>query len=163
MPDQFSMDPAALRSIALAALIKLGGIFAMCALALGGAALASRYLQDQPTFTAERLSPNISKLNPVEGFKRVFGKAAFASFSKSMIKFAVVGGALASALWPHDAQLERISLMDPAALLPYVQQRAVSLMISLASAAALIAVVDYIFTRQSYMQRLRMSKREIKE
>ena len=163
MPDQFSTDGDALRGIALAIIVKVCGIFSLAGLALGGAALASRYLQDQPTFTADRLSPKLDKLNPAEGFKRVFGKAAFASFSKSLIKLGVVGACLVSALWPHDASLERISLMDPSALLPFVQGRAVSLMISLVSAAAIIAAVDYVFTRQSYMNRLKMSRREIKE
>jgi len=163
MPDQFSTGSDALRGIAMSLLIKVGGILSLAGLAFASAALASRYLQDQPTFTAERLSPKLNKLNPAEGFKRVFGKAAFAQFTKSLIKLAVVGAALMSALWPHDASLERISLMDPAALLPFVQERSVSLMISLVSAAALIAAVDYIFTRQSYMNRLKMSRREIKE
>ena len=53
--------------------------------------------------------------------------------------------------------------MDPSALLPFVQERSVSLMISLVSAAAFIAAVDYVFTRQSYMNKLKMSRREIKE
>src|SRR6185295_16881380 len=163
MPEQFSTDGDALRGIALTVMIKVGGIFSLAGLALGSAALASRYLQDQPTFTAERLSPKLDKLNPAEGFKRVFGKAAFASFTKSLIKLCVVGACLVSALWPHDASLERISLMDPSALLPFVQERSVSLLISLVSAAAIIAAVDYVFTRQSYMDKLKMSRREIKE
>ncbi len=116
-----------------------------------------------PTFTAERLTPKLDKLNPVEGFKRVFGKAAVAAFLKSLAKLALVGAVLAWALWPHDAALEHMPLLDPAALLPYVQDRAVSMLIALASAAALLAVVDYVFTRQSYMKRQRMSRREIKE
>jgi flagellar biosynthetic protein FlhB len=163
MPDQFSTGADALRGISIGILLKIGGIVSLAGLALTGAALASRYLQDQPTFTAERLSPKLDKLNPAEGFKRVFGKAAFASFTKSLIKLGVVGAALMASLWPHDASLERISLMDPSALLPYVQERSVSLMISLVSAAVIIAVVDYVFTRQSYMNRLKMSPREIKE
>jgi flagellar biosynthesis protein FlhB len=48
-------------------------------------------------------------------------------------------------------------------LLPFVQDKAVSMMIAMTSAAALLAGVDYIFTRQSYMKRLKMSRREIKE
>ncbi|MFT3726247.1 MAG: flagellar biosynthesis protein FlhB [Terricaulis sp.] len=163
MPDQFSTDPRALEAIGMSVVLKVMGVLSMAALALGGASLASRYLQDQPTFTAERLSPKFDKLNPFEGFKRIYGKAAFASFSKSLLKFAIVGGAMAMALWPKDASLERISLMDPAALLPWVQQRSVSLLIWLASAAAVLAAVDYIFTRQSYMNKLKMSRREIKE
>jgi flagellar biosynthetic protein FlhB len=163
MPDQYSTEGDSLRGIALGVLIKVAGIFSLSGLALASAALASRYVQDQPTFTAARLAPKLDKLNPAEGFKRVFGKAAFASFTKSLVKLCVVGAALTSALWPRDASLERISLLDPTALLPYVQDRAVSLMVSLVSAAAVIAAADYIFTRQSYMDRLKMSRREVKE
>ena len=163
MPDQFSTEADSLRGIAMGVMLKVGGIFGLAGLALAAAALASRYLQDQPTFTAGRLAPKLDKLNPAEGFKRIFGKAAFSSFAKSLIKLAVVGGALVMALWPKDAALERISLMDPSALLPWVQSRAVSLLMSLVSAAAIIALVDYIFTRQSYMNRLKMSRRELKE
>ncbi|MES1156334.1 MAG: flagellar biosynthesis protein FlhB [Alphaproteobacteria bacterium] len=162
-PDQFSTDPASLMRIGVAVSVKAMGIFGMVALALGLAGLAARYLQDQPTFTAERLSPKFDKFDPVKGFKRVFGKAAFATFLKSMVKFIVVGAALASALWPKDAELQRISLLDPAALLPFVKDKAVGMLIAMTSAAALLAAVDYVFTRQSYMKRLRMSRREIKE
>jgi flagellar biosynthetic protein FlhB len=162
-PAQYSTEPAALEAIAGQIGLKLLAIFGLMCLALGGAGLAARYIQDRPTFTGEKLSPKAEKLNPVEGFKRVFGKAAFASFLKSLAKLAVVGGAMLWALWPRDATLENTALLDPAALLPYVQDRVVAMLIALASASALIAVVDYVFTRQSYMKRQRMSRREIKE
>ncbi len=163
MPDQFSADPGSLRAIMIGVGVKLLAVFGLVALTLAVAGIGSRYLQDQPTFTGERLTPKLDKLNPIEGFKRVFGKAAVAAFVKSLAKLALVGAVLAWTLWPHDAELERISLMDPAALLPFVKERAVSMLIALASAAALLAAIDYVFTRQSYMQRMRMSRREIKE
>jgi len=162
-PDQFSSDPSALMRLGVAVSVKAMGIFGMVAVALGLAGLAARYLQDRPTFTAERLAPKLDKLSPAKGFQRVFGKAAGAAFLKSMVKLVVVGVALMSALWPKDADLQRISLLDPAALLPFVKGKAVSMLIAMTSAAALLAAVDYVFTRQSYMKRLRMSRREIKE
>lgn len=163
MPDQLSADPGALRSISGALAIRLMAIFALAALALAVAAFAARYVQDRPTFTGERLTPKLDKLDPVKGFKRVFGKAAVAAFLKSLAKLAVVGAALAWTLWPHDAELERISLLDPSALLPFVKERVVAMMLALASAAAVIAAVDYVATRQSYMKRMRMSRRELKD
>lgn len=163
MPDALSSDPAALKSIAMAVGIRIAGILALAMLALAGAGVAARYLQDKPTFTAERLTPKLDKLNPAKGFERVFGKAAVASFLKSLAKLGIVGAALVYALWPRDASLERIGLMDPAALLPYLRDRAVSMMIALVSAAAVLAAIDYIFTRQSYMNKMKMSRREIKE
>lgn len=163
MADQYGTDSGSLQHMAFAIVIKALGIFAFAALALAAAALAARYLQDRPTFTGQRLTPSMDKLDPVKGFKRVFGKAAASSFLKSLAKLALVGAALVWSLWPHDAALENMPTLDPAALLPYVRDRAVSMMMALAGAAAVLAAVDYIFTRQSYMTRQKMSRREIKE
>ena len=163
MPDQYSAQPGALEAIMGQIGLKLLAIFGMLCLALAAAGVASRYIQDKPTFTGERLTPKLEKLNPIEGFKRVFGKAAVSSFLKSLAKLGVVGAVMLWALWPKDSTLENLSMLDPAALLTYVQDRVVVMLIALASASALIAVADYVFTRQSYMKRQRMSPREIKE
>jgi flagellar biosynthetic protein FlhB len=163
MPDQYSAEPGSLMALAGRVSLKTMAILSLVMLALAAAGIASRYMQDRPTFTGERLTPKISKLNPIEGFKRVFGKQAAASFLKSLAKLGIVGAAMVWALWPNDAVLENISLLDPAALLPFVKDRVVAMLIALVSAAAVLAVIDYIFTRQSYMKRLKMSRREIKE
>ena len=163
MPDQFSSAPGSLSAIAFSIILKLGAIFGLACLGLAAASIAARYLQDQPTFTGERLNPKLDKLNPIEGFKRVFGKQAGATFLKSLAKLIVVGAVMAWVLWPHDAELQLISLLDPSALLPFVQDRVVAMLIAMACAAALIAAVDYVFARQSYMKRMRMTRREIKE
>jgi len=163
MPDQYAAEPGLLRAVMGDVGARLVAVFALMLLALGAAGLAARYVQDRPTFTGKRLEPKLEKLNPAEGFKRVFGKQAFAAFLKSLAKLAIVGAALVWALWPHDASLERISLLDPRALLPFVQERAVAMLMAMAGAAAVLAAIDYVFTRQSYMKRQRMSRREIKE
>jgi flagellar biosynthesis protein FlhB len=163
MPNQYAAEPGALMAVMAAVSLKTMAIFALVMLAFAAAGIAARYIQDRPTFTGERLTPKLNKLNPIEGFKRVFGKQAGAQFLKSLAKLAIVGAAMVWALWPHDAVLENISLLDPAALLPFVQDRVVAMLIALVSAAAALAAIDYVFTRQSYMKRMRMSRREIKE
>lgn len=163
MPDQLSTDPRSLTIIMGAIGIKLLAIFGLTAIALAISSIAARYLQDRPTFTAERLQPKLDKLNPIEGFKRTFGKQAFATFVKSLAKLVLVGAVLGWVLWPRDAVIENMSLLEVGALLPWIQDRVVAMLMALASAAALLAAVDYVFTRQSYMERMKMSRREIKE
>ncbi|UPT61627.1 MAG: flagellar biosynthesis protein FlhB [Hyphomonadaceae bacterium JAD_PAG50586_4] len=163
MPDQLSTDPRSLIAIMGAVGLKLMAIFGLTAVALAVSGIAARYLQDRPTFTAERLQPKLDKLNPIEGFKRTFGKQAFATFVKSLAKLVLVGAVLGWILWPRDAVIENMSLLDVGALLPWIQDRVVAMLLALASAAALLAAVDYVFTRQSYMERMKMSRREIKE
>ncbi|MET0183110.1 MAG: flagellar biosynthesis protein FlhB [Caulobacterales bacterium] len=162
-PEQFSTDPGALRRLALEIFLKIAGILGGAMLAFSLAGVAARYVQDQPTFTGEKLSPKLDKVNPIEGMKRVFGKQAFAQFVKSLAKFAIVGAALVWALWPHDASLSNLSLLDPMAILPYVKDKAVAMMVALAGATLVIAIIDYVTTRQSYMHKLKMSRRELKE
>lgn len=162
-PQAFSTDANAMRAMAKALTFKFVVFFTFAAGALALAAIAARYVQDRPTFTAERLNPKLDKLNPIQGFSRVFGKAAVATFLKSLAKFLLVGGVLVYALWPRNAELQTLANVDPNAILPLVRDKAVSMLLALSVAAAMLAGVDYVFTRQSYMKRQRMSRREIKE
>jgi flagellar biosynthesis protein FlhB len=163
MPAQMSAEPSALVSAFAAIGLRLMVIFGFVALAFAAAGLISRYLQDKPTFNGEKLSPKLEKLNPVEGFKRVFGETALATFLKSVAKLVFVGAVLAWALWPQSGEIEEIGLLDPAALMPYIQDRAVAMLMALASASAFLAGIDYLFTRQAYMKRQRMSPQELKQ
>jgi len=159
----FSTSPQALLGLSATILMKVAALMGLAALAFTLAALSARYVQDAPTFTGARLEPKLDKLDPIKGFGRIFGKQAVASFLKSLAKLIIVGGAVGWALWPHDASLERMSLLAPAAILPLVKEKAVALMMAVVLATALVALIDYVATRQSYMQRQKMSRREIKE
>ena len=161
--DQFSTDGPSLLRLYVAVGVRVLGAVGIVALALMGAGLAARFVQDRPAWSTQRLQPKLDRINPLEGAKRVFGQQAFGTFVKTTLKFAIVGGAVLWSLWPHDGTLAMMPLMDIAALGPYVQKRAVSLLIACTSAAALIAAVDYFFVRQAHMKRLRMTKQELKD
>ena len=162
-PHEIALDPRALQKLAGQIGMIVFAALGLTALAMMAAGIASRYMQDRPTFTAERLKPTLDKIDPIKGFGRVFGAAAVAQFLKSLAKLVVVGAALTWALWPTDATLETLPFLDIAALLPLAQERATAMLVALVVAAAVIAAIDYIATRQSYMKRQRMSRRDIKD
>ncbi|MDX2233981.1 MAG: flagellar biosynthesis protein FlhB [Hyphomonadaceae bacterium] len=143
--------------------LRVGAAVGLFALALAGAGLAARFVQDRPAWSPSRLAPKMERINPLEGAKRVFGPQAAGNFLKTALKFAIVGGAVAWSLWPRDGVLAMMPLLDVAALGPYVLDRAVQLLIACTVAAALIAVVDYMFVRQAYIKRLRMTRHELRE
>lgn len=135
----------------------------MAALALVVAGIAARFVQDQPAWSAKRLEPKLERLNPFEGAKRVFGKQAAGAFAKTLLKFTIVGVAVTWSLWPRDGTLENLPTLDVAAIGPLMRERAISLLIACTCAAAGIAVIDYVFTRQAHHKRLRMTRHELKE
>ncbi len=127
------------------------------------AAAASRFVQDKPTLSGERLKPQLGRLNPIEGAKRLFGGESFANFLKSSAKLVLVGGVAAWALWPRDALYTEAGLLDPAALLAAAQDRVIALIAAALIAFTVVAAADYFYVRMTYMQRQRMSRQEVKD
>src|SRR5699024_2027320 len=55
------------------------------------ASLIINYLQVGFLFTTKPLEPKFSRINPIEGFKRIFSKKAFVELGKSIIKILLIG------------------------------------------------------------------------
>jgi flagellar biosynthetic protein FlhB len=158
-----STDPDALRDLYLQIGLKVGAALGLFMLILCAAAIASRMAQDQPTFTGAKLKPDLNKLDPIKGFSRVLGPQAFGNFGKAAAKLVIVGSAAAWALWPHADSIAADAARDLTAFWPVVQERSLRLLGACLASFALIAVADYVFTRHAYMQKLKMSRHEMKE
>lgn len=135
--------------------------FACLILMLAG--IASRFIQDKLVFTSERMKPQLDRLNPIEGFKRVFGMEALAQFIKSAAKFIVVGAVVAVVLWPHDARLENLALLDVTGIVALMADKTAALLIACVIAVIFIAIADYFYTRFNHRKRLRMSQYDLKQ
>src|SRR5690606_14970875 len=55
------------------------------------AGLAANFAQTGFVFSTESLNPSLGKLNPVEGFKRIFSRRALIELLKSLLKIILVG------------------------------------------------------------------------
>lgn len=158
-----TLDGDTLRDLYLDLGVKVGAALGLFFLTVSLAAIGSRLIQDQPTWAPEKLKPSLDKLNPVKGFERILGPAAWGNFAKAILKLVIVGAAGAWALWPRDSSLATTPLRDLSVFWEIAQERTTALLGALIAAFAVIAAVDYFFTRQAYMKRMRMSRHELKE
>ncbi len=109
------------------------------------------------------LAPNFSRLNPVNGFKNVFGPQSIFNLGKSLAKVAIVGGVVAVALLPDLTHLGA-SVGTNAATLGHLMSAGVTGVAERAAIAyLLIGVVDYVWQRRRYEKSLKMSKEEVKQ
>src|SRR6185312_9068367 len=81
-PDQFDLSNGGgvglMRQMLVAALPIIGGVMLAASLAgVGGNLIQHGFL-----FTAERMKPDLSRLSPAEGFKRLFGLDGLVQFLK---------------------------------------------------------------------------------
>lgn len=162
-PHTMSVDPSGLMTLVQSVVWRVGLVVAFAFLLLAGAGLAGHLIQTGFLFTTEKMNPKLSKLNPVDGAKRMFGPQGIANFLKGMGKMTLVAAAAFLVVWPKRDMLAELPAVDLAALLTIVRDSAVQLMLAALAAYAVIAALDFLFQRQNFMKRNRMSRRELRD
>ena len=127
------------------------------------AAIAGNIVQHRLVWSGEQLKPKLSKISPLAGAKRVFGKQAAANFAKGVFKVAALGAVMSAVLWPERHRLEAMVRFDPAAILGVTTSLILQLLGAVVAMLALVAIADYFFQYRQWFERQKMSLREMKE
>ncbi len=115
----------------------------------------------RPSFTA--LKPDIRRINPMSGFKNLFGSRIAFETGKALSKVAVVGAVAAMALLPQLTNLGANVGTTPGALGRLMSSSAMSIAQRAAIAYLLIGVIDLVWQRRRHEKSLKMTKEEVKE
>ena len=127
------------------------------------AAIAGNMLQHRLVWSGESLKPKLSKISPMAGAKRIFGKQAVANFAKGLFKVIALGSVMTAILWPERHRLESMLHFDPAAILGVAVSLTLHLMGAVVAMLAVVAIADYFFQYRQWYERQKMSLREMKE
>jgi flagellar biosynthetic protein FlhB len=134
---------------------------------LGASALAgvsANILQHQGfLWSPEKLAPDFSRVSPLSGLKRMFGVDGLVQFLKTLLKLVVTVWVAWSVLSPHGRELPNLAAMDPMSVLIFARKLLVALITAVLTFLALTGALDWIWQRQRFQQRMRMSREEIKE
>lgn len=133
----------------------------MAATMLAGA--GGNIVQSGFLWTTDKLKPEWSRVSPIKGFGRIFGPDGLAQFVKTFLKVLATGVIAWIALKPHAAEFAGMAALHPAAVLPAATKIAGSLMIGILSFLAVVAGIDWLWQRQRFAQKMRMSREELKE
>ena len=127
------------------------------------AAAAINYAQVGILFTTEPLQMKLSKIDPIQGFKRIYSLRALVEFIKSILKILFVGAVTFSFLYFN---LQEILILSQ---VPIVESLEVifNLMINIGLVGGLVLIIlsvfDYMYQKYDYEKQLRMSKQDIKD
>lgn len=127
------------------------------------AAVAGNLIQHRFVFSTESLAPKFSKVSPVAGFSRVFGKQAFANFIKGLFKVIALGAVMVAVLWPERHRLDAMLHFDPAVILGTSVTLTLQVMSAVVAMLTAVAIGDYVFQYRSWYERQKMSLQEIKD
>lgn len=143
--------------------LMLIGVLGVPLLLLLIAGVGSNLIQHRLVFSTEPLKPKFSKLSPVAGFSRLFGKQAGANFLKGLFKVIALGTVMVLVLWPERDRVDAMVRFDPMSILHITQTISVHLMGTVVAMLAVVATLDYLFQYRQWFERQKMSLEEIKE
>jgi len=128
--------------------------------AIAGA--AGNLMQTGLLWAPSKLAPELSKLDPMQGLKRLFGMENLINFLKSLAKLGAVAGLTWMVLKPRLKELQAMPGLDPAAILPLSTEVLRTLLFAVLAFSAALAGLDWFLARQRFMARMRMTREEVK-
>ncbi len=126
-------------------------------------AFLSNYLQVGSLLAFEAIRPKFSKINPIEGFKRLFSAQAAMELAKSILKLMVVSWIAYVTIKGELNNLPSLLDSTPGQIQTYLFSVAGVLFKRTCMVMLILAVLDYLFQRWEFEKNLKMTKQEVKE
>lgn len=126
-------------------------------------AFMSNYLQFKFQVTTKPLQPKFSKLNPINGFKRMFSLNSLMELLKSIIKIIFIGYIAYSILSAHMNDIFLIYDMSMQQSLSLMYEIVLELLLKVCVMFAVLAAADYIYQKWKFRDDNKMTKQEIKD
>jgi flagellar biosynthetic protein FlhB len=113
--------------------------------------------------SAEALKPDPKRINPLSGFKNLFGMHFIFESLKTVVKFAVVGAIASIVLFGQLDELGALVGLSPDELLTRGSDTVLTIAQRAGMAYLVIAAVDFAWQRYRHEKQLKMDKEEVKQ
>lgn len=132
-------------------------------LAVSVAGIAGSVICGGVTMTLTPLKPKGSSINPIKGFKKLFGLDSLVRLLTSIVKLIFVSGIVYFYLKSRIEEVAAIRWAWDDEILHKICQLIMGLCIRVCIGLFLIALADLIYQKWKYIKDLKMSKQEVKE
>ncbi|TMW73228.1 flagellar biosynthesis protein FlhB [Alteribacter natronophilus] len=127
------------------------------------AAVFSNYIQVGFLYAPEAIRMKLSKINPINGFKRIYSVRALVEFLKSMLKITLVGLVTFAVIWFAMDDLMKLSLYSTGDSIRLVGNLTIIMGLAAAFLLVFLSVPDYLYQKYDHEKNIRMSKQEVKD
>ncbi|ELT99973.1 hypothetical protein CAPTEDRAFT_189985, partial [Capitella teleta] len=125
-------------------------------------AIIGNIMQFGLLFAPEGIKPDISKISPVGGMKKIFAMKNLVEFFKSVIKILFLTFVVYYVIYSSLGDMVNMPYCGRECILPVTGYLLKKLLLYAVIAFVIIAVLDYMFERYNFMKQNRMAKDEVK-
>ncbi len=126
-------------------------------------AVLSNLFQNGPVFSTEKIAADITRLDPIKGLANLFSKQMLAQTVKSILKVALIGLIAFLEIKKAMGHLLPLINQEPWPILMFMAHTAYLIFLKSAILVAVLAAVDYGFQRWQFMEKMKMTKQELKD
>ena len=126
-------------------------------------AFLANYLQIGFIFSTDALIPKFSKINPLEGIKRLFSLQSWVELVKAILKVVIVGWVAFSIVLKELPHMTPLLDQSPGQILLYTGKISFDIFWKSCLVMMFLAAMDYLFQRWEWQRSLKMTKQEVKE
>lgn len=114
-------------------------------------------------FAMEPITPNLNKIDPIAGFKRLFSMRSVVETVKNMIKLAIIGGVAYATLIAEFPKMMMLADASIGVILAFIGKTSYDIVMRVALVLAILAILDYLYNRYEHEKKLKMTKQEVKD
>lgn len=126
-------------------------------------AIAASVVQFGFLFQTESMKPELSKLNPLSGVKRLFSMRSLTELLKGIVKISIVAVAAFLVLRPEMGGLDSLPGTDAESIISRVWELSLHVLIAVTAVMAAVAMADFIYQKHTFLKQQRMTKQEVRD
>ena len=161
--DQYEIGGPAFGAFFMALAQSIIGVVLLPMALLTVCAIVANLVQHRPLLSLQPITPKLSKISPLSGFKRLFSQESLVNFVKGLIKLAVVGAVMFFALWPERDRLDTMVTADPSVILAIAQELVLKIFWAALAIVTVIAFADFLYQKSRWWNRHKMTLQEVRD
>ncbi|MCR5651913.1 MAG: flagellar biosynthesis protein FlhB [Lachnospiraceae bacterium] len=113
--------------------------------------------------TAKPLMPKLSKLNPVNGMKKLFSKEKIFELLKSILKVGVITYVVYNYMKDRIGALLLMYDLSVKSAIAFTCQTVIDVGLRISIFYLIVGIADYLYQRHKFMEDMKMTKQEVKD
>ncbi|MBR5336935.1 MAG: flagellar biosynthesis protein FlhB [Lachnospiraceae bacterium] len=128
-----------------------------------GIAFVTEIVQVKWKVTTKPLKPKFSRMNPINGFKKIFSKQALFELVKAIVKIGIILFVAYKALENDKDKLLLLYDIPFMEAVMFVGSVAINVGLTISITYLLIGFADYVYQKRKFAEDMKMTKQEVKD
>lgn len=142
---------------------KLASVIGPFFLGVALLAILGNLAQNKPNVSFEALQPKLEKVNPIQGFKRLWSMRSIVETAKAILKMVIIGITGTIIIRSHMNELMSLTLLTPITIANVVLGVITQVAISASLIFLVLGLADFFYQKYEHTKQLKMTKQEVKD